>query len=159
MNQERQYKGETLFANPRNAAAGTLKLQNSAEVARRGLDAYLYYLLGDNLPYDNHYDNMQAAKRWGFKISDAMTLLHDIKEVDEYINHWDTARRELPVATDGLVFKVNSLRQQLNLGFTAKSPRWAVAYKFAAERALTRLEYVSFEVGRMGVVTPVIRFL
>ncbi len=155
MNQERQYKGETLFANPRNAAAGTLKLQNSAEVARRGLDAYLYYLLGDNLPYDNHYDNMQAAKRWGFKISDAMTLLHDIKEVDEYINHWDTARRELPVATDGLVFKVNSLRQQLNLGFTAKSPRWAVAYKFAAERAATRLRFVSFDVGRMGIITPV----
>lgn len=155
MNQERQDKGETLFANPRNAAAGTLKLQNSAEVARRGLDAYLYYLLGDNLPYDNHYDNMQAAKRWGFKISDAMTLLHDIKEVDEYINHWDTARRELPVATDGLVFKVNSLRQQLNLGFTAKSPRWAVAYKFAAERAATRLRFVSFDVGRMGIITPV----
>ena len=155
MNQERQDKGETLFANPRNAAAGTLKLQNSAEVARRGLDAYLYYLLGDNLPYDNHYDNIQAAKRWGFKISDAMTLLHDIKEVDEYINHWDTARRELPVATDGLVFKVNSLRQQLNLGFTAKSPRWAVAYKFAAERAATRLRFVSFDVGRMGIITPV----
>ncbi len=147
--------GEALFANPRNAAAGTLKLLNPAEVARRGLDAYLYYLLGENLPFDNHYDNMMAARSWGFKVSDAMTLLHSLEEVDRYIHYWDKARRELPVATDGLVFKVNSLRQQLNLGFTAKSPRWAVAYKFAAERALTRLRFVSFDVGRMGIITPV----
>lgn len=155
INAEREAAGEPLFANPRNAASGTLKLLNSAEVARRGLDAYLYYLLGENLPFDNHYDNMKAAKSWGFRVSKAMTRLHTIEEVDEYIRHWDTARKELPVATDGLVFKVNSLRQQLNLGFTAKSPRWAVAYKFAAERALTRLRFVSFDVGRMGIITPV----
>ncbi len=155
LNKEREYNEESLFANPRNAASGTLKMQNSAEVARRGLDAYFYYLLGENLPYDNHYDNMMAARKWGFKVSLAMTLLHDIKEVDEFINHWDEARKELPVATDGLVFKVNSLRQQLNLGFTAKSPRWAIAYKFQAERALTQLHYISYEVGRTGVITPV----
>ncbi|MCM1478018.1 MAG: NAD-dependent DNA ligase LigA, partial [Bacteroides sp.] len=155
LNEERAFNEEPLFANPRNAASGTLKMQNSAEVARRGLDAYLYYLLGDELPYDNHYDNMMAARNWGFKVSDAMTKLHTIEEVDHYINHWDKARKELPVATDGLVFKVNNLRQQLNLGYTAKSPRWAIAYKFQAERALTRLKYVSFEVGRSGIVTPV----
>ncbi|MDE5631458.1 MAG: NAD-dependent DNA ligase LigA, partial [Muribaculaceae bacterium] len=155
LNAEREAAGEALFANPRNAAAGTLKLLNSAEVSRRGLDAYLYYLLGDNLPFDNHFDNMMEAKKWGFKVSEAMTLLHNIEDVDKYINYWDKKRRELPVATDGLVFKVNSLRQQLNLGFTAKSPRWAVAYKFAAERALTRLRFVSFDVGRMGIITPV----
>ena len=155
LNAERAEAGEPLFANPRNAAAGTMKLLNPAEVAHRGLDAYLYYLLGDNLPYDNHYDNMMAARSWGFKVSDAMTRLHSIKEVDDYINYWDKTRKTLPVATDGLVFKVNSLRQQLNLGFTAKSPRWAVAYKFAAERALTRLRFVSFDVGRMGIITPV----
>lgn len=155
LNAERAFNEEPLFANPRNAAAGTLKTQNSAEVARRGLDSYLYYLLGENLPYDNHYDNMMAAKSWGFRVSDAMTLLHSIDDVDKYISYWDSARKELPVATDGLVFKLNSLRQQLNLGFTAKSPRWAIAYKFKAERALTRLRYVSFDVGRMGIVTPV----
>ncbi|MDE5642663.1 MAG: NAD-dependent DNA ligase LigA [Muribaculaceae bacterium] len=155
LNAERAFNEEPLFANPRNAAAGTLKLQNSAEVARRGLDAYLYYLLGEDLPYDNHYDNMMAAREWGFKVSDAMTRLNSIAEIDSYINYWDTARRELPVATDGLVFKVNNLRQQLNLGFRAKSPRWAIAYKFQAERALTRLRYVSFDVGRMGNITPV----
>lgn len=155
LNAEREAAGEALFANPRNAAAGTLKLLNSAEVSRRGLDAYLYYLLGDNLPFDNHFDNMMEAKKWGFKVSEAMTLLHNIEDVDRYINYWDKKRRELPIATDGLVFKVNSLRQQLNLGFTAKSPRWAVAYKFAAERALTRLRFVSFDVGRMGIITPV----
>ena len=155
LNAEREAAGEPLFANPRNAAAGTLKLLNPAEVGRRGLDAYFYYLLGENLPFDNHYDNMLAVKSWGFKVSDAMTCLRSLEEVDRYINHWDTARRELPVATDGLVFKVNSLRQQLNLGFTAKSPRWAVAYKFPAERALTRLRFVSFDVGRMGIITPV----
>lgn len=155
LNAERAFNEEPLFANPRNAAAGTLKMLNPAVVASRGLDAYLYYMLGENLPYDNHYDNMMAARRWGFKVSDAMTVLHDIDEVDRFISHWDTARKELPVATDGLVFKINSLRQQLNLGFTAKSPRWAIAYKFAAERALTRLRYVSFDVGRMGYITPV----
>lgn len=155
LNEEREKAGEPLFANPRNAAAGTMKLLNPAEVARRGLDARLYYLLGDNLPYDNHYDNMEAARSWGFKVSPAMTRLHSIKEVDEYINKWAIERKTLPVATDGLVLKVNSLRQQLNLGFTAKSPRWAVAYKFPAERALTRLRFVSFDVGRMGIITPV----
>ncbi|MCH5219446.1 MAG: NAD-dependent DNA ligase LigA [Muribaculaceae bacterium] len=155
LNAEREFNEEPIFANPRNAASGTLKLLNPAEVARRGLDAYFYYLLGDNLPADNHYDNMMEARRWGFKVSDAMTKLYDITKVDKYINHWDTARKELPVATDGLVFKVNSLRQQLNLGFTAKSPRWAIAYKFKAERAETRLRFVSFDVGRMGYVTPV----
>lgn len=155
LNAQRQYNEEPLFANPRNAASGTLKLQNSAEVARRGLDAWFYYLLGENLPADNHYDNMMAARAWGFKVSDAMTRLHTIDEVDAFINFWDKARRELPVATDGLVFKVDSLRSQLNLGFTAKSPRWAIAYKFQAERAATPLRYVTFEVGRTGVITPV----
>lgn len=155
LNEERAYNEEPLFANPRNAAAGTLKTQDPREVARRGLDARFYYLLSDNLPYDNHYDNMEAARSWGFKVSKAMKLMHTLAEVDEYINHWDIARKELPVATDGLVFKVNSLRQQLNLGYTAKSPRWAIAYKFPAERALTQLRFVSFEVGRTGVITPV----
>ncbi len=155
LNAEREAAGEPLFANPRNAAAGTLKLQNSAEVGRRGLDAYLYYLLGDKLPYATHYENMQAARRWGFKVSDAMTRLGSISDVDAFIKYWDTARKELPVATDGLVFKVDVLQEQLNLGFTAKSPRWAVAYKFRAERALTRLRFVSFDVGRMGIITPV----
>ena len=155
LNEERAFNEEPLFANPRNAAAGTLKLQNSAEVSRRGLDAYFYYLISDNLPCDNHYDNMLKAKEWGFKVSDAMKLLHSIKEVDEFINYWDEQRKHLPVATDGLVFKVNNLRQQLNLGYTSKSPRWAIAYKFAAERALTKLNFVSFEVGRMGIITPV----
>lgn len=155
LNEERAFNEEPLFANPRNAAAGTIKLMNPAEVARRGLDAYFYYLLADDLPADNHFDNMNCVREWGFKVSSAMTLLHSAAEVDAFISFWDTARRELPVATDGLVFKVNNLRQQLNLGFTAKSPRWAIAYKFPAERALTRLRYVSFEVGRMGVITPV----
>ncbi len=155
LNAERAFNEEPLFANPRNAAAGTLKTQSPAEVARRGLDAYFYYLLGENLPGTTHYENMMAARSWGFKVSDAMTVLHDIGQVDAYIKHWDTARKELPVATDGLVFKVNSLRQQLNLGYTAKSPRWAIAYKFKAERAASRLRYVSFDVGRMGIITPV----
>ncbi len=155
LNKERAFNEEPLFANPRNAASGTLKTLDPREVARRGLDAYFYYLISPDLPSDNHYDNMMAARSWGFKVSDIMTRLRSLEEVDEFINYWDTARRDLPVATDGLVFKVNNLRQQLNLGFTAKSPRWAIAYKFAAERALTRLRYVSFEVGRMGVITPV----
>lgn len=155
INAQRAFNEEPLFANPRNAAAGTLKLLNPAEVARRGLDAYFYYLIGDDLPCDNHYDNMMEARKWGFKVSDAMTRLYNIEEVDKYITHWDKARAALPVATDGLVFKVNSLKQQLNLGFTAKSPRWAIAYKFPAERAATPLKFVSFDVGRMGIVTPV----
>lgn len=155
LNRQREFNEEPLFANPRNAASGTLKTLSSREVARRGLDAYFYYLLGPELPYDNHYDNMMAARSWGFKVSDIMTVLRSLEDVDAFISHWDTARRELPVATDGLVFKVNSLSQQSDLGFTAKSPRWAIAYKFAAERALTRLRFVSFEVGRMGIVTPV----
>ena len=155
LNKEREFNEEPLFANPRNAASGTLKMQNPAEVARRGLDAWFYYLLGDNLPADNHFDNMAAARRWGFKVSKIMKRLHSIKEVDDFISYWDTERKTLPVATDGLVFKVDSLRQQLNLGATAKSPRWAIAYKFQAERALTRLKSISFEVGRTGVITPV----
>lgn len=155
LNEERAFNEEPLFANPRNAAAGTLKLQNSAEVSRRGLDAYFYYLIADDLPCDTHYGNMQKAKEWGFKVSSLMTLMDSIEEVDDFIKRLDVERKELPVATDGLVFKVNDLRQQLNLGYTSKSPRWAIAYKFAAERALTRLRFVSFEVGRMGIVTPV----
>lgn len=155
LNAEREFNEEPLFANPRNAASGTLKLLNPKEVSRRGLDAYFYYLLGENLPCDTHYANMMEARKWGFKVSDAMTRLLTIDDVDRYINYWDKARKELPVATDGLVFKVDNLRQQLNLGYTAKSPRWAIAYKFQAERALTKLKYVSFEVGRTGVVTPV----
>ena len=149
LNEERDAEGLPAFANPRNAASGTLKTLSSREVARRGLDAYFYYLIGPDLPADNHYDNMQAARSWGFKVSDIMTLLHGIDSVDSFINKWDAERSALPVATDGLVFKVNSLRQQLNLGYTSKSPRWAIAYKFQAERALTRLQHVSFEVGRM----------
>lgn len=155
LNAEREFNEEAPFANPRNAASGTLKLQNPAEVARRGLDAYFYYLLGENLPCDNHFDNMMRVRAWGFKVPEQMRLLHTRAEVDDYISYWDAARKELPVATDGLVFKVNSLRQQLNLGFTAKSPRWAIAYKFQAERALTELRFVSFDVGRMGIITPV----
>ena len=130
-------------------------MQNSAEVSGRGRDAYFYYLISDELPADNHYDNMIAARSWGFKVSNLMTLMDSSEEVDGFITRLDRERKELPVATDGLVFKVNSLRQQLNLGYTSKSPRWAIAYKFSAERALTRLRFVSFEVGRMGVITPV----
>ena len=155
LNKEREEQEEPLFANPRNAAAGTLKSQNSAVVAARGLDAYLYYLLGENLPADTHYENLQYARSWGFKVSDAVRKLHSVEEVKEYINYWDMERKNLPVATDGMVFKVNSLRQQKNLGYTAKSPRWAIAYKFQAEKALTRLNSVSYQVGRTGSITPV----
>lgn len=155
LNAERAYNEEPLFANPRNAASGTLKMQDPRIVASRHLDVRLYYLLSDNLPCDNHYDNMEAARRWGFKVSDEMKVLGSIEEVDSYIRYWDEERKRLPVATDGLVFKVNSLRQQLNLGYTAKSPRWAIAYKFNPENACTRLRFVSFETGRMGIVTPV----
>ena len=154
-NAERAYNEEPLFANPRNAASGTLKMQDPRIVAARHLDVRLYYLLSDHLPYDNHYDNMEAARRWGFKVSPNMKLLHSLQEVDEFVSYWDEERRHLPVATDGLVFKVNSLRQQLNLGYTAKSPRWAIAFKFNPENACTRLRFVSFETGRMGIVTPV----
>lgn len=155
LNAERAYNEEPLFANPRNAASGTLKMQDPREVARRHLDARFYYLLSDSLPFDNHYENMLAAERWGFKVSKAMTLLKSLKEVDDYIDYWEEHRKSLPVATDGLVFKVNNLIQQLNLGYTAKSPRWAVAFKFNPERECTPLRFVSFETGRMGIVTPV----
>ena len=154
LNEERQYNEEPLFANPRNAAAGTLKLQNSAEVARRGLDAIFYFLLGENLPFESHYESIKALQRWGFKTGE-MTILPSIDAVKDFIGRWEVERKQLPVATDGLVFKINSLRQQLNLGATAKSPRWAIAYKFAPERECTKLQYVSFEVGRTGVITPV----
>ncbi len=155
LNKERAYNEEPLLANPRNAAAGTLKTLNPKEVARRGLDAYFYYLIGDNLPFASHYESIQAMKRWGFKVSDATTLLHDIDEVKRFIDYWDTERKKLEIATDGLVFKVNNYQQQRFLGSTAKSPRWAIAYKFQAERELTQLKYVSFETGRMGIITPV----
>ena len=155
LNAERERAEETLFANPRNAASGTLKLQNSAIVASRNLDAYLYYLLGEDLPSDDHYENLQIARSWGFKISDAMQVCHSLEEMKAFIDYWDVNRKNLPVATDGIVFKVASLRQQKNLGYTAKSPRWAMAYKFQAEQALTRLNSVSYQVGRTGTVTPV----
>ena len=155
LNAEREREEETLFANPRNAASGTLKLQNSAIVASRNLDAYLYYLLGEDLPSDDHYENLQIARSWGFKISDAMQVCHSLEEMEAFIDYWDVNRKNLPVATDGIVFKVASLRQQKNLGYTAKSPRWAMAYKFQAEQALTRLNSVSYQVGRTGTVTPV----
>ena len=154
LNKERAFNEEPLFANPRNAAAGTLKLQNSAEVARRGLDAYFYFLLGDNLPFKTHTEAMEAARTWGFKIAHT-EVLESIDAVAGFIDRWDKERKSLPVATDGLVFKLNSLRQWLNLGATAKSPRWAIAYKFAPERECTKLKSVSFEVGRTGVITPV----
>lgn len=155
LNQERQKNGEQLFANPRNAASGTIKMLNSGEVAKRNLDVRLYSLLGDNLPYGNHFENMRKAQEWGFKVSDSMQILNTLEEVNAFISHWDEARKSLPVATDGLVFKINSLNQQLNLGSTAKSPRWAIAYKFNPENACTKLLSVSFETGRMGVITPV----
>lgn len=155
LNQSREKQGETLFANPRNAASGTLKLMDSSEVAKRKLDAYLYYMLGEELPAEGHYENLMAAREWGFKISETTRKCHTLDEVFAFIDHFDQARKELPVATDGIVLKVNSLRQQKNLGYTAKSPRWAIAYKFQAERALTRLNEVTYQVGRTGVVTPV----
>ena len=155
LNRERVSREEPLFANPRNAASGTLKLQNSAQVASRKLDAYLYYLLGDNLPCDGHYENLKEAEKWGFKISDITRKVHSLQEIFDFINYWDVERKNLPVATDGIVLKVNSLRQQKNLGYTAKSPRWAIAYKFQAEQALTRLLKVTYQVGRTGAITPV----
>lgn len=155
LNKEREEQEEPLFANPRNAASGTLKQQNPAIVAARKLDAYLYYVLGENLPADTHYGNLEAARKWGFKIPDVIRICNSVEDILKYIEYWDTERKNLPVATDGIVLKVNSLRQQKNLGFTAKSPRWAIAYKFQAERACTRLNSVSFQVGRTGAVTPV----
>ena len=155
LNKEREAREEPLFANPRNAASGTLKLQNSSVVASRKLDAYLYYLLGENLPEDGHYENMQKAAGWGFKVSDIMRKCATLDEVLDFIRYWDVERKNLPVATDGVVLKVNSFRQQRNLGYTAKSPRWAIAYKFQAERACTRLNSISYQVGRTGAVTPV----
>ncbi len=155
LNNERASQNEPLFANPRNAASGTLKLQNSAIVAKRGLDAYLYYMLGENLPSDNHYKNLSIANEWGFKISPDTKICHSLQDMIDFINYWDSERKNLPVATDGIVFKVASLKQQKALGYTAKSPRWAIAYKFQAERACTRLNSVSFQIGRTGAVTPV----
>ena len=155
LNAEREAAEEPLFANPRNAASGTLKSQSSALVASRQLDAYLYYLLGDEIPADGHYENLQIAASWGFKISQGMRKVDSLQGIYDFINYWDTERKNLPVATDGIVLKVNSLRQQRSLGYTAKSPRWAIAYKFKAERARTRLESVSYQVGRTGAVTPV----
>lgn len=155
LNAEREAREEQLFANPRNAASGTLKLQNSKEVARRQLDSYLYYLLGEELPCDGHFENLEKARSWGFKVSEGIKKCKNLQEILDFISYWDVERKNLPVATDGIVLKVNSLRQQRNLGFTAKSPRWAIAYKFQAERALTKLEKVTYQVGRTGVVTPV----
>lgn len=155
LNAERERAEEPLFANPRNAASGTLKSLDPKLVAKRKLDAYLYYLLGDNLPSDGHYENLKAAETWGFKVSQGMHKATSLEQIYEFINHWDSARHDLPVATDGIVLKVNSLRQQQQLGFTAKSPRWAIAYKFKAERVCTRLNEVTFQVGRTGAVTPV----
>ena len=155
LNREREAAEESLFANPRNAASGTLKSLDSRVVASRQLDAYLYYLLGEELPADGHYENLEAARNWGFKISEGMRKAKSVEDILEYINYWDTERKNLPVATDGIVLKVNSLRQQRALGFTAKSPRWAIAYKFKAEREQTRLLEVTYQVGRTGAVTPV----
>lgn len=158
LNREREAQEEALFANPRNAASGTLKLQNSSVVASRKLDAYLYYMLGDTLPDGGHYECLQHAARWGFKVSPAMRKCNTLDEVFEYINFWDTERKNLPVATDGIVIKVNSLAQQRSLGYTAKVPRWAIAYKFQAEKAVTRLNEITYQVGRTGTVTPVANF-
>lgn len=155
LNKEREEQEEPLFANPRNAASGTLKQQNPAVVAARKLDAYFYYLLGEELPAETHFDNLEAARSWGFKIPNVIRVCNSLEDIYDYIAYWDVERKNLPVATDGIVLKVNSLLQQRNLGFTAKSPRWAIAYKFQAERAVTRLNSVSFQVGRTGAVTPV----
>ena len=155
LNKEREEQEEALFANPRNAASGTLKLQDPKEVARRGLDCYLYYMLGEELPAQTHYERLEIAKQWGFNISSAVRVCHGLEEVMEYIAYWDVERKNLPVATDGIVLKVNDLATQEELGYTAKSPRWAIAYKFPAEKQLTRLNAITYQVGRTGVVTPV----
>ena len=155
LNKEREEQEEPLFANPRNAASGTLKLQDPREVARRGLEAYLYYMLGENLPGKTHFERLATAREWGFHISEAIKVCHSVDEVMNYIAYWDTERKNLPVATDGIVLKVNDLAQQEELGFTAKTPRWAIAYKFPAEKQLTLLKEITYQVGRTGVVTPV----
>ena len=155
LNKEREEQEEALFANPRNAASGTLKLQDPKEVARRGLDCYLYYMLGEELPAQTHYERLEIAKEWGFNISNAVRVCHGLEEVMEYLAYWDVERKNLPVATDGIVLKVNDLVTQEELGYTAKSPRWAIAYKFPAEKQLTRLNTITYQVGRTGVVTPV----
>lgn len=155
LNKERLEQEESLFANPRNAASGTLKLQNSSLVAKRKLDAYLYYMLGEDLPETTHYGNLLKASEFGFKISEAIRKCNTLEQIIDFIHYWDIERKNLPVATDGIVLKVNSLSQQRNLGYTAKSPRWAIAYKFQAEKAITRLNSVSYQVGRTGAVTPV----
>ena len=155
LNKEREAQEEPLFANPRNAASGTLKQQNPQIVAARRLDAYLYYMLGEELPADEHYGNLQKARTWGFKVSEELRVCRNLQDINDYIAYWDVGRKNLPVATDGIVLKVNSLKQQRFLGHTAKSPRWAISYKFQAERAETRLTSVSYQVGRTGVVTPV----
>ncbi|MBQ4035447.1 MAG: NAD-dependent DNA ligase LigA [Paludibacteraceae bacterium] len=155
LNQERQAQGDMVFANPRNAASGTIKLQNSSEVSRRKLDSYLYYMLGEELPATSHYENLELAKSWGFKISEYSKVCASLDEVFEYIKYWDVERKNLPVATDGIVLKVNSIAQQKRLGYTAKTPRWAIAYKFQAERECTRLNEVTYQVGRTGAITPV----
>ncbi len=155
LNREREAAEEPLFANPRNAASGTLKSKNSAVVAQRHLDAYLYYLLGEGIPGESHYENLQRASEWGFKIGPQMKLVSSLQEIFDYIDYWDVERKNLPVATDGIVLKVNSLAQQRSLGLTAKSPRWAIAYKFLAEKQSTVLREVTFQVGRTGAITPV----
>ena len=155
LNKEREEQEEPLFANPRNAASGTLKLQDPTEVARRGLEAYLYYMLGENLPGKTHFERLATAREWGFHISEAIKVCHSVDDVMNYIAYWDTERKNLPVATDGIVLKVNDLAQQEELGFTAKTPRWAIAYKFPAEKQLTLLKEITYQVGRTGVVTPV----
>ena len=155
LNAEREAAGEQLFANPRNAAAGTLKQQQSQVVAKRGLDCTLYQLAGDHLPFESHAESLDAARRWGFKVSDCSQLCRSIEEINEYINHWDTARKEMPFATDGIVIKVNRYSDRRKLGTTSKAPKWAVAYKFKAEQALTRLIKVTYQVGRTGAITPV----
>ncbi|MBP5642328.1 MAG: NAD-dependent DNA ligase LigA, partial [Paludibacteraceae bacterium] len=155
LNREREANEEALFANPRNAASGTLKLQDPKEVARRGLTCYLYYMLGENLPGATHSERLDIARKWGFPISDAIKVCKSLDEVMEFIAYWDTERKNLPVATDGIVLKVNNLAQQSELGYTAKTPRWAIAYKFPAEKQLTKLKQITYQVGRTGVVTPV----
>lgn len=155
LNAEREEAGEMPFANPRNAASGTLKSQSSRVVAERGLDAYLYYIIGEDLPFDGHYENLEMARQWGFKISNGMKKVNSLQGILDFIEYWDTKRKDLPVATDGIVLKVNSLRQQRLLGSTAKSPRWAIAYKYKAERACTPLLEVTYQVGRTGAITPV----
>ncbi|MBQ7388551.1 MAG: NAD-dependent DNA ligase LigA [Paludibacteraceae bacterium] len=155
LNKEREKDEEPLFANPRNATSGTIKLQNSAEVAKRNLDAYLYYLLGEDMPSDSHYQNLQTIKQWGFKVSEEIAKCKNLNEIFDFIDKWDIERKKLPVATDGIVLKVDSLKQQQMLGLTSKSPRWAIAYKFQAEQAETRLNSVSYQVGRTGAITPV----